>query len=158
MLSNDNNNLKNDDITVRLEMFQPMAISRHGCDTIKDAIMEINGQILKGDVEIDLNSYHWKSHSHNENPEFNDVLLHIVYEDSGKYPYTISEDGNKIEILEIKEQLDDDINKLIKHYSGEPYSEKDKTCKLFNKMNKDDTELFLTKMGMMRFEKKINCW
>lgn len=121
----------------------------------KDAILELNGKIQKGDVEIDLTSYHWKSHSHNENPEFNSVLLHIVYEDNGKYPYTISEDGSKKEILEIKEQLDDDINKLIKHYSGEPYSEKDKTCKLFNKMTIDETEDFLTKMGMIRFEKKI---
>ncbi|MEA2095419.1 MAG: DUF2851 family protein, partial [Candidatus Cloacimonadota bacterium] len=102
-----------------------------------------------------LTSYHWKYHSHNENPEFNNVLLHIVFEDNGKYPYTISEDGRKIEILEIKEQLNDDIKKLIKHYSGEPYSEKDKTCKLFNKMTKDETEQFLTKMGMIRFEKKI---
>ena len=121
----------------------------------KDAILKINGKVLKGDIEIDITSYHWKSHSHNENPEFNNVLLHIVYEDNGKHPYTISEDGGKIEILEIKEQLDDDINKLIKHYSGEPYSEKDKTCKLFNKMSKEDTEQFLEKMGMMRFEMKI---
>ncbi len=121
----------------------------------KDAILEINGKIQKGDVEIDLTSYHWKSHSHNENPEFNGVLLHIVYEDNGKYPFTINEDGGKIEILEIKEQLTDDINKLIKHYSGKPYSEKDKTCKLFNKMTKDETIQLLTKMGIMRFEKKI---
>ncbi len=121
----------------------------------KDAILEINGKIKKGDIEIDLTTYNWKSHSHNENPEFNSVLLHIVYEDNGKYPYTISDDGGKIEILEIKDQLNDDINKLIKHYSDKPYSEKDKTCKLFNKMNKDETEHFLAKMGMMRFEKKI---
>lgn len=121
----------------------------------KDAILEINGKIQKGDIEIDLTSYHWKSHSHNENPEFNGVLLHIVYEDNGKYPFTINEDGGKIEILEIKEQLTDDINKLLKHYSGKPYSEKDKTCKLFNKINKDETIQLLTKMGMMRFEKKI---
>jgi hypothetical protein len=121
----------------------------------KDAIIELNGKVLKGDIEIDLTSYHWKSHSHNENPEFNSVLLHIVYGDNGKYPYTISENGGKIEILEIKEQLDDDINKLIKLYSGEPYSEKDKTCKLFNNINKEKTEELLKKMGMMRFEKKI---
>ncbi len=121
----------------------------------KDAIIQIEGKIFKGDIEIDLTSYNWKSHSHNENPEFNSVLLHIVYEDNGKFPYTISEDGSKIEILEIKEQLDDDINKLIKHYSGESYSEKDKTCILFNEMNIDETKQFLAKMGMMRFEKKI---
>lgn len=65
----------------------------------KDSIIQINGKIVKCDIEIDLTSYNWKSHSHNENPEFNSVLLHIVYEDNGKYPYTISEDGGKIEIL-----------------------------------------------------------
>ena len=121
----------------------------------KDAIIQINGKIVKGDIEIDLTSYHWKSHSHNENPEFNSVLLHIVYEDKGKYPYTISEDGCKIEILEIREQLDEDINKLIKYYSGESYSEKDKACILFNDISIDDTKQFLSKIGMMRFEKKI---
>ena len=121
----------------------------------KDAILQINGKILKGDIEIDLTSYNWKSHSHNENPEFNNVLLHIVYEDNGKYPYTISENGGKIEILEVKNNLAEDIYKLIKHYSGEPYSEKDKTCKLFNNINKDQTKQLLTEMGMKRFEKKI---
>jgi|AntAceMinimDraft_17_1070374.scaffolds.fasta_scaffold49402_1 hypothetical protein len=121
----------------------------------KDAIIELSGKILKGDIEIDLTTYNWKSHSHYENPEFNNVLLHVVYDDNGKYPFTISEDGHKIEILEIKRQLDKDINKLIKHYSGEPYSEKDKTCKLFNKMNSEETKQLLIKLGMMRFEKKI---
>ena len=121
----------------------------------KDAIIEIDGKILKGDIEIDLTSYHWKSHSHNENPEFNSVLLHIVYEDNGKDPYTINEDGCKIEILEIKKHLDNDINKLIKHYSGEPYIEKDKTCELFNNMDADKTKIYLNNNGMMRFEKKI---
>ncbi len=121
----------------------------------KDAILEINGQIQKGDIEIDLTSYHWKSHSHNENPEFNNVLLHLVYEDNGKFPYTINEEGEKIEILEIKDQLADDITKLIKHYSSEPFIEKDKTCLLFNNMNLTETEKFLKKMGKMRFEKKI---
>jgi hypothetical protein len=121
----------------------------------KDAILEINGKIQKGDIEIDLTTYNWKSHAHNENPEFNSVLLHIVYEDNGKYPFTISDDGGKIEVLEVKEQLADDINKLVKHYSGKPYSEKDKTCKLFNNMNKNETDHFLARMGLMRFGKKI---
>ncbi len=121
----------------------------------KDVIIQINKKIVKGDIEIDLTSYNWKSHSHNENPEFNNVLLHIVYEDNGEYPYTINEDGSKIEIFEIKEQLDGDINKLVKYYSGEPYSEKDKYCELFNEMNINKAKQFLTKMGMIRFEKKV---
>jgi len=121
----------------------------------KDAILEINGQTQKGDIEIDLTSYQWKSHSHNENHEFNNVLLHLVYEDNGKFPYTINEEGKKIEILEIKDQLAEDITKLIKHYSSEPFTEKDKTCLLFNNMNLTETEIFLNKMGMVRFEKKI---
>ena len=121
----------------------------------KDAIIEINGEVLKGDVELDITTYHWKSHSHNENPEFNDVLLHVVYKDVGKIPFTINEDGNQIEILELQDQLDDDINKLINHYSGKTYSEKDKTCLLFNNLDEKQTIGFLINMGMMRFEKKI---
>ncbi|MBT4333841.1 MAG: DUF2851 family protein [Candidatus Cloacimonetes bacterium] len=121
----------------------------------KDAVIEINGEVLKGDIELDITTYQWKSHSHNENPEFNDVLLHVVYKDVGKIPFTINEDGNQIEILELKDQLDDDINKLINHYSGKTYSEKDKTCLLFNNLDEKQTNKFLISMGMMRFEKKI---
>ncbi|MDP8267995.1 MAG: DUF2851 family protein [Candidatus Tenebribacter davisii] len=121
----------------------------------KDAIIEVDTQTLKGDVEIDLTSYHWKSHSHHENPEFNNVLLHLVYENKNKKPYTISENGTRIEILEVKDQLTEDISKLIKHYSNKPYSEKDRSCDLFNNMNITETEQFLKQMGMKRFEKKI---
>ncbi len=121
----------------------------------KDAIIEIDSKVLKGDVELDITTYHWKSHSHNENPEFNNVLLHIVYEDIGKIPFTINENGDQIEILELKDQLDGDINKLINHYSGKTYSEKDKTCILFNNLNLNQTKEFLVNMGMIRFEKKV---
>ncbi|MCF7858042.1 MAG: DUF2851 family protein [Candidatus Cloacimonetes bacterium] len=121
----------------------------------KDSIIVIEDEVKRGDVEIDLTSYQWKSHSHNENPEFNQVLLHVIYENQGNNPYTISEDGTKIEILEIKDQLDVDISKLLKQYSNKSYSEKDKFCKLFDNLNSKETADTLLKMGMIRFEKKI---
>lgn len=121
----------------------------------KDAIIELEGEILKGDIEIDIKAYNWKSHSHIENPEFNSVLLHIVFENNGQHPYTISENGNKVEILEIKDQLDENISKLIEHYSGKSYSEKEKKCKLFNKMSILKTKELLNQFGLIRFEKKI---
>ena len=121
----------------------------------KDAIIKLDGKVLKGDIELDITTYHWKSHSHNENPEFNNVLLHVVYEDNGKIPYTISENGDQVEILQIKDKLDDDVNKLIKHYTDEPYIEKDKMCLLFSNMSLDRTKQVLADMGMIRFEKKV---
>jgi len=121
----------------------------------KDAIIEIQGEIIKGDIEIDLTSYNWKSHSHNENPEFNNVILHVIYEDNGKHPVTISENGNRIEKLEIKDQLDEDIGKLIEHYGVKPYSENPKECSLFQQMDFDQTKKVLIKSGIERFESKI---
>jgi hypothetical protein len=46
----------------------------------KDVIIEIDNKVLRGDVEIDLQTYNWNSHNHNENPNFNSVILEVVYQ------------------------------------------------------------------------------
>lgn len=121
----------------------------------KDAILEIEGKTIKGDIEIDLTSYNWRSHAHNENPEFNNVILHVIYEDNGKQPVTVSENGSIIEKLEIKDQLDEDIGKLVEHYGIKPYTETDKDCNLFKNEDLDNTKQLLFKSGIERFESKV---
>ncbi len=135
-------------------MFQGRWNTDAGPD-FKDAIIDIEGDVKRGDVEIDRQTYDWISHNHNENAQFNKVILHVIYKHNGKYPFTINENGDKIEILELKDFLDTDIAKLLKRYSDKVFKEKDKSCNFFSGISSDETELILTKLGLERFEKKI---
>ncbi|MDO9578213.1 MAG: DUF2851 family protein [Candidatus Cloacimonadales bacterium] len=121
----------------------------------KDAILEIDGEVQRGDVEIELRSYNWHLHEHHENPGFNSVLLQVVFEHDGQYPYNFTENGEKIEILQVSEQLDADIKKLIKKYSGKDFKAKNKECNLFKNITDEKLIDKISVLGMERFEKKI---
>ena len=121
----------------------------------KDAIIDIDGKVLRGDVEIDLQTYNWNSHNHNENPNFNSVILEVVYQHNGKYPYIINENGDQIEILELCNVLDKDVAKLLKKYSEKEFKASRQKCKFFQQINEDELPAKLEKIGQERLEKKI---
>lgn len=45
-----------------------------------DAKIKINDTLWAGNVEIHINSSHWNLHSHSEDSNFNNVILHVVWE------------------------------------------------------------------------------
>lgn len=42
------------------------------------AEVEIDGKIMRGDIEIDPRAQDWENHGHGANPNFNNVVLHVV--------------------------------------------------------------------------------
>jgi Protein of unknown function (DUF2851) len=122
----------------------------------KDAIIEIDGKVKRGDVELEIDSYNWHLHEHDENPAFNSVILHVVYNHNGKYENTISENGTQIEILEISNNLDSDIAKLLLKYSDKTYEESNRECALFADNDFTFLQSIFTKLGKDRFESKVN--
>jgi len=62
----------------RLQVLSPGNISNSGgADFINIAIL-LDGLIYIGDAEFDLDAKNWYLHGHNDNPEFNKVILHII--------------------------------------------------------------------------------
>jgi len=49
----------------------------------KGAVLEIGGEPVEGDVELHFSVGDWISHGHQENPNFNRVVLHVVYHPLG---------------------------------------------------------------------------
>ena len=43
------------------------------------AEIELNGQRLRGSIEIDPRAQDWEAHGHGANPAFEDVILHVVF-------------------------------------------------------------------------------
>lgn len=119
----------------------------------KNAIIEIDGEQLRGDIEIHLKTSDWQAHKHQEDIYYNAVILHVVLDHKAPYMHTILEDGKLIEVLELQAQLSDDISKLLKyHDSPHPPSV---YCDLLSAIDNDALTLILHNAGLRRFKAKI---
>ncbi len=66
------------DSGVKLQVIYPgRPNNSNGCD-FKDAVLIINGKIIRGDVEIHVKSSQWYKHSHHLNPKYNNTVLHVA--------------------------------------------------------------------------------
>lgn len=70
--------------------------------------LSINQQLWAGNVEIHLKSSDWFAHHHEEDAAYDNVILHVVWEDDGE---VFRRDNSVIPTLELKEIVDKDILK-----------------------------------------------
>ena len=120
----------------------------------RNVVLNIDGIVTRGDIEIHLRTYDWTAHGHIEDTNYNNLILHVVYEHNGQYSQTITENGTQVEILELKTQLDQDVAKLIKKFSGQSVNSTD-FCAFFAGMDSISTKLILSRLGEMRMRRKI---
>lgn len=89
-------------------------LSEEGPD-FKDAVVEIDGQNISGDIEIHLFAKDWRNHRHDEDPNFSWVCLHVVLFEPPRF------DRNDIPTLVLGPYLKDDIEGylLSRHENGD---------------------------------------
>jgi Protein of unknown function (DUF2851) len=82
-----------------------------GPDFIHAAI-EIDGELRTGPIELDSLASDWETHGHAENPAFQDVILHVVFQADARRLFTRSLTHQEIPHLVISElQLSDALNR-----------------------------------------------
>ena len=68
-----------------VRIFHPGFASLEGGPDFRGAVLQIGEDSPRsGDVEIDLRATGWRSHGHDRNPDFKNVLLHGVWEADGQ--------------------------------------------------------------------------
>lgn len=118
----------------------------------KNATIELDGEQLRGDIEIHVKTRDWQAHNHHEDIHYNKVILHVVLTHNSTYDLTIREDGGAAPVLELENQLSDDIKKLVTEHD---YDAKPAVyCELLSAIDKDHLELILLRAGINRFEGK----
>jgi len=72
----------------------------------ENALVTIDGVDWVGNIEVHISSTEWNNHKHQFNPNYNNVILHVVY----RYDSEIKrEDGTIPETLELMPLIDQDV-------------------------------------------------
>lgn len=134
--------------------YQGQFNTQRGPDFV-NAILEIEGETLNGAVEIHVNTQDWKKHNHQEDEYYNSVILHAVLNHNSTDIHTIKENGDLVEIVELKGQLSHDIVKLMENATpGLPKSGYD-YCELLSAIDTDRLLAILSIHGRQRFMGKV---
>lgn len=122
----------------------------------RNAVLNMDGETLRGDVEIHQKTYDWIAHQHHEDCAYNNTILHVVLEHKGNLDFTVREDATRIEILELRDQIDTDIAKLFAQYSQTPPRQHRGICDYFQLSDPSQFEPLLKAQGWERFSRKCN--
>ncbi|MBI4546612.1 MAG: DUF2851 family protein [Ignavibacteriae bacterium] len=61
-----------------VEVVSPGKLNRDGGPDFRDAQIRIGGILYRGDVELHQTYEEWTEHTHQEDPKYNSVILHVV--------------------------------------------------------------------------------
>ncbi len=65
-----------------IEVILPGKRNRFSGPDYKQACISINGEMYMGDVELHLSNIDWYHHKHEQNAEYNNIILHVVSEET----------------------------------------------------------------------------
>lgn len=71
-----------------------------------NAKVELNGQLWAGNVEIHIKSSDWYAHNHQEDTNYDNVILHVVWDDDVS---VFRKDGTQIPTLILKEYISEEL-------------------------------------------------
>ena len=93
--------------TTESEPLEIVRTGQHNNDAGPDffnAQVKIGDTLWAGNVEIHLKSSDWKQHSHEKDKAYDNIILHVVYENNEA---VTRKDGSLIPTLELKNKFDD---------------------------------------------------
>jgi hypothetical protein len=96
-----------------IRVLHPGFASAEGGPDFRGAVIQIGGEPpCSGDVEIDLRSQGWHAHGHDRNPNFKNVILHVIWEDAKPV-------GNVPAVLSLRTALDAPLGELSQWLESE---------------------------------------
>ena len=118
-----------------------------------DALIAIEGQLLRGDVEIHPVAGDWYMHQHHKDPRYNRVVLHVVTMHCPSEFRTLAQDGRSIATLNLDDYLEKSAEDLEADSETTPKSRDELYCGL-KKVPTDAKKRVLEAAGDLRLELK----
>jgi hypothetical protein len=85
-----------------LEVIHPGQHNHHAGPDFLDARIRIDDTLWAGNVEMHLRSSEWHAHKHQDDPNYNNVILHVVLEEDVIIRH---QDGERIPCLDLRNYL-----------------------------------------------------
>ncbi|MDR2462988.1 MAG: DUF2851 family protein [Verrucomicrobiales bacterium] len=103
----------------QIRVVQPGFWNREaGADFYHAAIIDENGKLQTGAVEIDLSPGQWRQHHHADNPRYNNVILHVVWRAGAREFFPVTVSGGAVRQAELSSQLKFPPAELREYFSA----------------------------------------
>src|SRR5204863_3931724 len=67
-----------------LRILHPRFITREGVPDFRGAVLQFGDAVpVTGDIEVDVRAGGWRAHGHDRNPNFKNVILHVIWDEVG---------------------------------------------------------------------------
>jgi len=119
----------------------------------------LDGQRLKGDIEIHLRSSDWAAHGHDRNFDYNSVVLHVFLQHTDEAHSDLLHNGRSIERLCLAPYLEPDLDTLRQtlalddYPTGEP-NRRGRCSEAIGSLDTDTLTAILDLAGDRRLEEK----
>jgi hypothetical protein len=133
-----------------LDIIFPGRVSnRGGCD-FKDAVFVLNGHTVCGDVEVHVKSSQWQGHGHHQDPKYNDIALHVVWQRDSR-AVTHLQNGKAIPTICLGAFITSTLGEMVTLPPCSP-----STCPSAATLsNSDIIDTLLVAAGVNRFKAKV---
>jgi len=146
----DNNDLKTDG-GKNLKIIHQGFLNKNAGPDFNNSKIQIGETVWAGNVEIHLKSSDWLKHNHQIDASYENVILHVVYENDVKIKRI---DGSVLPVLELKNRIGDD---LIQKYENLFLTLTDFPCTAqIQHVDKLIVDSFLSRTLIERFEQKTH--
>lgn len=134
-----------------------------GPDFSQACILNEKGEQETGSVEIHLEPRAWEDHGHRDDPNYQNVILHVFWENKGKQFFTRTNENKRVRQVELKNQLKQPLEKLLSAFYGDIEKQKaiahEGMCAdVLKNWDKEKILELLESAGQYRFQKKAQLW
>lgn len=138
-----------------VRILHPGFLSREGGPDFRCAVVQFGDEPARtGDIEVDLRSSGWRSHGHDRNPAFKNVVLHVIWESE-------KDRGGQPPVLPLRHVLDAPLGQLSLWLGGEaaqafPAGSRGKCASFLCSLSPDRLQDFLHQAAEVRLRSKAN--
>ena len=138
---------------IPIQVVQVGFLNKNGGPDFLNAKIKIGKIHLHGSVEIHINSKDWNAHRHQNDKNYNNVILHVCYNVTSQ---TYREDGTAIPSLNIGNRLDEGV---LTKYLNLMNSQSFIPCRsLIKSLNQMDKSTWIQRMGIERIEERCKTY
>ena len=145
----------------RIEVVSPGVWNTEAGPDFLKAHLRINGEDIKGDVEIHLHEAGWYAHHHHEDDRYNSVILHLSYWQPATSQLILKKDHSSLASAYLEKRLSVPLSRLIQLIDLDLYPYKRFTgsgrCaqSLFGKLSEKEIKKLFAAAAHWRCERKV---